>query len=186
VKLGIATTSYMGVWRPTDTYQFLEHCHALGAAGIQAGVHGDIAGGATTRAAVSRIRNRTEQTWHVRGKLWLSCRAAARLVRSNKLSKTRDVGAVALRAASLGTRCYEVFATLDAWQQHLKECHESIAAALPFLDKYKIPLGLENHKDWTDDEIVALMKKYSSEYFGVCLPFGSSSKHALKRGFCLK
>ena len=41
-KLGIATTSYMTVLRPRDTYQFLEHCHQLGAAGIQSQISGDL------------------------------------------------------------------------------------------------------------------------------------------------
>lgn len=42
------------------------------------------------------------------------------------------------------------------------------------LEKYKIPLGLENHKDRTADELHALIKKYSSEYLGVCLDFGNN------------
>ena len=173
-KLGIATTSYLGVWRPKDTYEFLEHCHALGAAGIQAGVHGDIAGEATERAEISRIRNRAEQ-------LGMFVEAMVPMPRGNdtaafeqSLKDARDVGAIALRSACLGSRRYEAFATFEAWQQHVKEAHQSIAAALPLLDKYKIPLGLENHKDWTADEMVSLMKKYSSEYFGVCLDFGNN------------
>ncbi len=31
----------MTAWRPQDTLEFLEHCHSLGAAGIQAAIHGD-------------------------------------------------------------------------------------------------------------------------------------------------
>ena len=30
-QMGIATTCYLTAWRPKDTYEFLEHCHALGA-----------------------------------------------------------------------------------------------------------------------------------------------------------
>ena len=37
-KMGIATTSYMSFAKPRDTLEFLEHCHSLGAAGIQAGL----------------------------------------------------------------------------------------------------------------------------------------------------
>ena len=173
-KLAIATTSYMGVWFPKDTYEFLEHCHTLGAAGIQAGVHGDIAGEATTRADVLRIRRRADE-------LGMSIEAMVPMPRGldttafeQSLKDARDVGAVALRAACLGTRRYETFRTFEAWQQHVRESHQSIAAALPLLEKYKIPLGLENHKDWTTDEMVAIMKQYSSEYFGVCLDFGNN------------
>jgi sugar phosphate isomerase/epimerase len=173
-KLGIATTSYLSVWRPKDTSEFLEHCHALGAAGIQAGVHGDIAGEATGRAEISRIRKRAEQ-------LGMFVEAMVPMPRGNDtaafeqaLKDARDVGAVALRSACLGSRRYETYDSFDAWQQHLKESHASIAAALPLLEQFKIPLGLENHKDWTAAEMAAIMKKYSSEYFGVCLDFGNN------------
>jgi sugar phosphate isomerase/epimerase len=54
------------------------------------------------------------------------------------------------------------------------QSHRRLEAALPLLERYKIPLGLENHKDWTADEMAALMKKYSSEYLGVCLDFGNN------------
>lgn len=172
--LGVASTSYMGVWRPKDTYKFLEHCRALGAAGIQAGVHGDIAGEATTRADVSRIRHRAEELG-----MWIEAmvplpNGTDAAAFEQALKDARDVGAVALRAACLGTRRYESFPTLDAWQQHVQRSHQSIQAALPLLDQYKIPLGLENHKDWTAAEMAALMQNYSSEYFGVCLDFGNN------------
>jgi sugar phosphate isomerase/epimerase len=174
VKLGIASTSYMGVWRPKDTYEFLEHCHALGASGIQAGVHGDIAGEATSRADISRIRRRAEELgMFVEAMVPLPSGTDAGAF-EQALKDARDAGATALRAACLGTRRYETFATLEAWRQHVEERRQSIDAALPLLEKYKIPLGLENHKDWTADEMTALMQKYSSEYFGVCLDFGNN------------
>jgi sugar phosphate isomerase/epimerase len=172
--LGIATTSYLTAWRPKDTYEFLEHCHALGAAGIQAGVHGDIAGEATGRADLNKLRSRAEQ-------LGMYIEAMVALPRGSdtgafeqSLKDARQVGAIALRSACLGSRRYETFFSAAAWQQHVAESYRSIEAALPLLEKYKIPLGLENHKDWTADEMVALQKKYGGEYFGVCLDFGNN------------
>lgn len=173
-RLGIASTSYLGVRRPQDTYQFLEHCHLIGAAGIQAGVHGDIAGEATTRADISPIRKRAEELGMFVEAMVALPHGADTTAFEQALKDARDVGATAMRAACLGTRRYETFATLETWRQHVEESYESIAAALPLLEKYKIPLGLENHKDWTTDELVELMKKYSSEYFGVCLDFGNN------------
>jgi hypothetical protein len=41
VRLGVVSFSYMMVWKPADTLEFLEHCHELGAAGIQAPIRGD-------------------------------------------------------------------------------------------------------------------------------------------------
>jgi len=173
-RMGIASTSYMGVWKPKDTYEFLEHCHALGAAGIQAGIHGDIAGEATSRADVSRIGKRAEHLGMFVEAMVVMPNGSDTTAFEQALKDAQQVGASALRAACLGTRRYESFATPEAWQEHVRLSRESITAALPLLEKYKIPLGLENHKDWTADEMANVMKEYSSEYFGVCLDFGNN------------
>ncbi len=173
-KLGIATTSYMGVLRPKDTYEFLEHCHALGAAGIQAGVHGDMAGEATERAEIHKIRARAEQLGMFIEAMLPMPKGSDTSAFERSLKDAQEVGAVALRAACLGSRRYETYSTLADWKQHVADSYASVAAAVPLLEKYKIPLGLENHKDWTDDEMVAVMKTHSSEYLGVCLDFGNN------------
>jgi sugar phosphate isomerase/epimerase len=173
-NLGVASTSYMGVRRPKDTLEFLERCHALGAAGVQAGIHGDIAGEAETRADIGKIRARAEQ-------LEMYIEAMVPLPNGDdtaafeqSLKDAQAVGAVALRAACLGTRRYENFASASDWQSHVARSYQSLAAAAPLLEKYKIPLGLENHKDWTLDEMLALLEVYESEYLGVCLDFGNN------------
>jgi sugar phosphate isomerase/epimerase len=163
-KMGIATTSFMMAWKPKDTYEFLEHCHALGAAGIQAPINGDL----------QKIRSRAE-------KLGMYIEAMTELPHSRDISaferQVQDastVGAVALRSACLGSRRYETFSSLADWQNFVARSHSSLEAAIPILDRCKIPLGLENHKDWTVDEMSALIKKYSSEYLGLCLDFGNN------------
>ncbi|HMF77214.1 MAG TPA: TIM barrel protein [Bryobacteraceae bacterium] len=172
--LGIASTSYMGVWRPKDTLEFLERCHALGASGIQAGLHGDIAGEAETRADIAKIRSRAER-------LEMYIEAMVPLPNGDdttafeqSLKDAQTAGAVALRAACLGTRRYESFASPAEWQAHVAKSYRSIAAALPLLEHYKIPMGLENHKDWTLDEMLTLLRNHQSEYLGVCLDFGNN------------
>ncbi len=52
--------------------------------------------------------------------------------------------------------------------------HKQIAAAMPIVEKYRMPLGIENHKDWRVDEQVALLRQYSSEYLGVSLDTGNN------------
>ncbi|HZS53501.1 MAG TPA: TIM barrel protein [Bryobacteraceae bacterium] len=163
-KLGIATTSYLTVWRPQDTLEFLEHCHALGAAGIQSAIHGDPA----------KLRARAEQ-------LGMYVEAMVPLPHGDDTSAFEEsmktaqaAGAIAVRSACLGTRRYETFKSLDQWHDFVTSSNRSVAAALPVLDRYKIPLGLENHKDWTADEMHAFLEKHSSEYLGVCLDFGNN------------
>ncbi|MBV8070177.1 MAG: TIM barrel protein [Acidobacteriaceae bacterium] len=163
-KLGIATTSYMGAWRPKDTLEFLEHCHALGAAGIQAPINGDL----------PKIRSRAEEYGMYIEAMVPMPKGSDTAAFEHGLKNAQAVGALALRSACLGSRRYETFTSLEAWQQHVAESHQSIEAALPLLERYKIPLGIENHKDWTADELVAIMKRYSNEYLGVCLDFGNN------------
>lgn len=163
-QIGIATTSYMSYWRPTDTLEFLEHCATLGAAGIQAPLHGDL----------RKLRSRAEQ-------LGMYIEAMVTLPHGDdtaafeeSLRQANEVGAVALRSACLGTRRYETFSTLDEWRTHVADSKKSLHAAVPLLEKYRIPLGIENHKDWTVDEMVDVLREHSSEFLGVCLDFGNN------------
>jgi sugar phosphate isomerase/epimerase len=163
-SMGVSATSYLSVWESIDTLELLERSHGFGAAGIQAVIHGDPV----------RIRREAEQReMYFEAMVPLPSGGNTALFEQS-LKDAQAAGATALRAACLGTRRYETFKTLDDWKQHVAESREALEAALPILDKYKIPLGLENHKDWTADELAALMKRYSSEYFGVCLDFGNN------------
>jgi 3-oxoisoapionate decarboxylase len=154
----------MMAWKPTDTLEFLEHCNGLGAAGIQAPLQGD------PRA----IRERAEQYgMYVEAFVPMS-KAGDTEEFEKALQDAKAAGAVALRAACLDTRRYETFRSLGEWKAHVARSIASIEAALPLLDRYRIPLGLENHKDWTAAEALALMEKYGTEYFGWCLDFGNN------------
>jgi sugar phosphate isomerase/epimerase len=163
-KLGIASTSYMTVWNPQDTLEFLTHCHDLGADGIQAAIKGN----------PDKIRSQAEH-WGMYIEAMVPMPKAGDTAEFEQALKTaQQAGAVALRSACLDTRRYETFKTLDEWKAHVQESVKSIEAALPLVDRYKIPLGIENHKDWTTEELASLMKKYSTEYLGVCLDFGNN------------
>jgi sugar phosphate isomerase/epimerase len=163
-SLGISATSYLRVWETIDTLEFLERCDGFGAAGIQAVLHGD----------PLRIRAEAEKRgMYVEAMVPLPSGDDTAEFEQG-LKDAQAAGATALRAACLGTRRYETFKTFDAWQAHVAESERSLESALPLLDRYKIPLGLENHKDWTAEQLASLAKKYSSEYFGVCLDFGNN------------
>ena len=164
-KLGIATTSYMTVARPKSTYEFLEHCHQLGAAGIQAAINGDLA----------KLRARAEEFgMFIEGMVPLLKGDGNTEAFEKSLKDAQAVGATCVRAGSLGGRRYEVFATLEDYKTWVKQTDAGLDAAVRLLDKYKMPLGLENHKDRTVDQLVAVLKRYSSEYLGACLDCGNN------------
>jgi sugar phosphate isomerase/epimerase len=86
----------------------------------------------------------------------------------------KEAGATSLRVVCLLGRRYELFDKLEDWRTAVAGFHRQIRAAVPIVEKYKMPLGIENHKDWLVDQQVALMKQYSSEYLGVCLDTGNN------------
>ncbi len=86
----------------------------------------------------------------------------------------KAAGATSLRVVCLLGRRYEMFDRLGDWNTAVDGFHRQLSAAVPIVEKYKMPLGIENHKDWLVDQQVAVMKRYSSEYLGVCLDTGNN------------
>jgi 3-oxoisoapionate decarboxylase len=86
----------------------------------------------------------------------------------------KAAGATSLRAVCLLGRRYELMSTLADWKQAIAGFHAQIAAAIPIVERHKMPLGIENHKDWRVDQQVELLERYDSEYLGVCLDTGNN------------
>ncbi|MGA3189092.1 MAG: sugar phosphate isomerase/epimerase [Bryobacteraceae bacterium] len=155
--LGIATTSYINGDPIRDAYEFLEHAHSLGAAGIQAPPVGDL----------PKIRDRANN-------LGMFVEAIIPLSSFEKgVQNAKAMGATCVRV-NAGGRRYEDFSTLADFENFKTKALAAIAVAVPIAEKYKIPLAIENHKDWTPDQQIAIFKSYSSEYLGACLDFGNN------------
>jgi 3-oxoisoapionate decarboxylase len=86
----------------------------------------------------------------------------------------KEAGASSLRVVCLLGRRYEMFDSLEDWRTAVEGFHKQIAAAVPIVEKHRMPLGIENHKDWRADQQVALLEQYSSEYVGVSLDTGNN------------
>lgn len=86
----------------------------------------------------------------------------------------REAGASSLRVVCLLGRRYEMFDTLEAWKTASAGFHKQIARAVPIVEKHRMRLGIENHKDWRLDQQLALLKHYSSEYVGVTLDINNN------------
>jgi sugar phosphate isomerase/epimerase len=162
-RLGIATTSYINGDPIRDAYEFLEHAHSLGAAGIQAPPVGDVA----------KVRERAAT-------LGMYVEAIVGLPRNNDASQfektvqnAKAMGATCIRA-NAGGRRYEDFSTLADFEKFKTQALNAIKLAVPIAEKYKIRLAIENHKDWTVEQQIAIFKSYSSEYLGACLDFGNN------------
>jgi 3-oxoisoapionate decarboxylase len=86
----------------------------------------------------------------------------------------KEAGATSLRAVCLLGRRYELANSLEDWKAMVARFHQQIAAAMPIVERHRMPLGIENHKDWRVEQQVALLEHYSSEYIGVCLDTGNN------------
>lgn len=167
-RMGIATTSYMTVRRPRDTYEFLEYCHSLGAGGIQANLS------SFEPDYLKKLRGRAEEFGMYLEVMGSLPRKEDSSVFERTVIAAKEAGALCVRSACLGGRRYETFSKLPEWQTFITESRASIDRALPILEKHRFPLALENHKDWTADELVALISNKRSEYLGVCLDTGNN------------
>ena len=151
-----------------SAYDFLEYCSSLGAGGIQIGLD------SLDTGYLEKLRRRTSE-------LGMYLEVIVSLPQRNDsadferhVAAAQRAGAQCLRSACLNGRRYESFSSLDQWKDFVTESHRRIAQAMPILEKYRMPLGLENHKDWTADEMVALLQRHASEYLGVCLDTGNN------------
>ena len=164
--MGVCVYSF-GYRRPKSAYEFLEYCHELGAGGVQIGLD------SLEHEYTQKLRRRAEQL-----EMYLEVLADLPSEDPSGFERTvgaaKEAGALCLRAACLSGRRYEIFSTLDEWKRFVTESRGKIARALPILEKYRMSLGLENHKDWTAEEQVALLKGYGSEYLGACIDTGNN------------
>jgi sugar phosphate isomerase/epimerase len=144
--------------------EFLELCAGLGAGGIQAQISGDPA----------RLRARAEELgMYVEGMAPLP-RDGATAAFEASLEQAAAAGALCVRIAALSGRRYETFATAEEWNRWREPTLAALRSAVSLAEKRKMPLALENHKDWTLEEMKPLLERYSSEYLGVCLDFGNN------------
>jgi sugar phosphate isomerase/epimerase len=93
---------------------------------------------------------------------------------ANELATARQCGAAVVRMVLLGGRRYEVFDKAEDYTAFAERAERSVAMAEPIARSQKMVLAVENHKDFRTDELVALLKKFSSDWLGVCLDTGNN------------
>lgn len=149
------------VW---DAYELLEKCHELGGAGIQTQLNGDL----------KKLRHRAEQfdMW-IEGMVSVP-RNGDTASFEQSLLDAKAAGATVVRAAMLGGRRYESFTKLEDWKRWVDQSRGAVELVVRLLDRHKVVLAIENHKDWTLDEMQGLLKTYESEYLGCCFDFGNN------------
>jgi 3-oxoisoapionate decarboxylase len=148
---------------------FLKHCHQLGAGGIQVSLGTPDAGTAGSlrtfaeqhdlfiEAIVNPPRNRMDLD-----RFTAEIRTAA------------EVGVAAARTVVIPGRRYEQFSTLAEFREAELNARRMLELAAPVVEKHRVPLAVENHKDQRIDERLALFKHLNSEFIGACVDTGNS------------
>jgi len=165
--MGLGPYSFSLSRRSSEALEFLEYAYSLGAGGAQVTLK------SLEPDYLKQVRERAERlSMYIEVNAPLPKDDTARF--EALAHAARKVGALCLHIVCLGGRRYEVFSSLEQWKQFASEAKTRLRRALKLAEKYRVPLAVENHKDWTLEEMVALLREFSSEYLGACVDFGNN------------
>lgn len=178
-KLGICTFSCHQQWRASrdksvecsfdDGPSFYAYARKLGADGTQVSVASlDEAQARAFRAVVAETGGYYEADVRLPKKE----SELGRFEQDVKLA--RAAGATVARSVLSGTRRYETWKTLEEFQTFRAEASQRLAMVEPVLKRHGLKLAIENHKDLTADEQVALMREFDSEWIGINVDTGNN------------
>ena len=158
------------MWRRTTGQgaDFVEHCHELGLGVVEAGRP------PADPDAARKLRDRLER-YHMRAIFDVGFPRDENGVAAFEagVKAASECGAFSLHAA-MTQRRYEEFDNFDAFRSSFERNQKTIALAEPILKKYRVRLGIENHKGWRSAEQAAWLKRVSSEWVGVHFDFGNN------------
>ncbi len=172
VRMGGTPTAFalhsqaaMGGSQPFD---IVEHCQSLNLAGVQTNPP------STEPEAIKAFRQKLEKySMHLVCDPRLPRQDSDVAAFETQIKAFKEAGAVACHAALTGRR-YEDYTTFEPFKQMFEQCKKSVELAEPILRKYKMRLGIENHKGWRSPEQANWLKQLGSEWVGVCLDFGNN------------
>ena len=152
-----------------DPRAFLDHCHGLGAGGIQIGF------GTRDQAYAEGLRAKAEAyKMYLEGSIGLPLDRADADRFAKEVDTARQAGATVLRTIMLGGRRYEAFTTAEQFREWADRAFQSLVLAEPIVARANLKLAVENHKDWRVDEFLAILKRLDSRHVGICIDTGNS------------
>ena len=152
-----------------DPFVFIEEAARIGASAVQ------IPFGICTAGKIRAIRDRAE-----RDKIALEStvnlpRDASDLDRFDAELKTlSDLGVQIARTVLLPGRRYEQFTSVLDYAAAMRRGIKALSDAEKSPRRHGIRLALENHKDQTLEERLALLEQFNSEYIGACFDVGNN------------
>lgn len=152
-----------------DPLTFLQYVYSLGAGGMQTSL------GMPSEEQASKIRQFLEtHALSLEGSIGLPKSPAGVDRFAAEVKAAKRCGASILRTVLSGGRRYEVFEKPEDFKKFHDQAARALALARPIVEKEKIPLAVENHKDWRALELATLIKDINSPLIGVCLDTGNN------------
>ncbi len=179
MRMGVVVHSYASRWLLkvksqkypgfSNAMDLMEHCHQIGAGGVQVIVKD------WTADFAKKLRDKREQSgMYLEGSIAVPGKAADVAKFEQEVINAKEAGAQILRTVTSAGRRYETFHSSEAVAEFKKNAVASLQLAEPVLRKHAMKLAIENHKDWRADELVSALKQLQSEWIGVTLDFGNS------------
>jgi sugar phosphate isomerase/epimerase len=177
-RLGVVAYSYSvrlaadraaGTPGLADPLAFVEHCHQLGAGGVQLGI------GERDREYVARLRAKLEEHgMYLEGSIRLPKDRADVERFAAEVRTAKEAGAAVLRTVSMNGRRYETFDTADAFCRWREQASDALALAEPVVARQGVRLAVENHKDRRAGELADLLRHINSRHVGACIDTGNN------------
>jgi sugar phosphate isomerase/epimerase len=79
-----------------------------------------------------------------------------------------------LRVALLMGRRYELFTSMVAWREFTDRWRSTLRRVAPAIERTRVSVGIENHKDWLAAELADLLASVNSPNIGACVDFGNN------------
>lgn len=177
--MGVVIHSYGSRWNSKvesrkypgfrDAIEMMEHCHSIGAGGVQVMVRD------WDKAFAERVNKTREKLgMYLEGSIWLPKTATELEAFDRDVASAKAAGANVIRTVCLNGRRYETFHTGQEFEAFRKNSIASLQLAEPVVRKHQVKLAVENHKDWRASELIDILKQVDSEWLGVTLDFGNS------------
>lgn len=153
----------------SDPWEFLKECQRLGADGIQGPL------GVRDAVYTTRLQRFAEEHGLYIEASIPAPREAADVERfENEVVTAQAAGAQLARTVIFPGRRYEQFNSLAEFAEASRRAGRSLELAEPVVRRHKFRLAVENHKDQRIPERLNLLKRFGSEYVGMCVDVGNS------------
>jgi len=152
-----------------DAFEFLKYAHELGAGGVQVSI------GAQDSAYARRIKAfAADHEMYFEAQFGLPKDETDLARFESDVRLAREAGAAVFRTACLSGRRYETFKSAAEFRDFRERSLKSLALAEPVLQKHRLRVAIENHKDWLIAELLEIVRGLSSEWIGICIDTGNS------------